>query len=45
MYCNAGFAFVEFHRPEDAEESVRALNGKKVCGVQIRVEMAKENNR
>jgi hypothetical protein len=36
---------VEFVRPEDAEESVRALDGKKVCGVHIRVEMAKENSR
>ena len=30
-----GFAFVEFEDPRDAEDSVRGLDGTRVCGVSI----------
>lgn len=38
-----GFAFVEFEDPRDADEAVRDMDGKMVCGVRIRVEFAKNN--
>ena len=31
-----GFAFVEFEDPRDAEDSVRGLDGTRVCGVSAR---------
>ncbi|KAJ8298892.1 hypothetical protein KUTeg_022952 [Tegillarca granosa] len=34
----AGFAFVEFEDPRDAEDAVRALDGTSVCGGRVRVE-------
>jgi RNA recognition motif-containing protein len=36
-----GFAFVQFEDPRDAEDSVREMDGKRVCGAHIRVEIAK----
>lgn len=41
----AGFAFIEFEDPRDAEDAVRDLDGRYVCGVRIRVEMAKNSSR
>ena len=41
----AGFAFIEFEDPRDAEDAVRDMDGRFVCGVRIRVEMAKSNSR
>jgi len=35
-----GFAFVEFEDPRDAEDSVRGLDGTRVCGERCRVEMS-----
>eukprot|EP00092_Neocalanus_flemingeri_P083175 GFUD01104355.1.p1 GENE.GFUD01104355.1~~GFUD01104355.1.p1 ORF type:complete len:152 (+),score=33.40 GFUD01104355.1:132-587(+) len=35
-----GFAFVEFDDPRDAEDSVRGLDGTRVCGTRVRVEMS-----
>jgi RNA recognition motif-containing protein len=35
-----GFAFVEFDDSRDAEDSVRGLDGTRVCGVRVRVEMS-----
>uniref|UniRef100_A0A8C4NGS1 Serine and arginine rich splicing factor 7b n=1 Tax=Eptatretus burgeri TaxID=7764 RepID=A0A8C4NGS1_EPTBU len=35
-----GFAFVEFEDPRDAEDSVRALDGKLICGSRVCVEMS-----
>jgi len=35
-----GFAFVEFEDPRDAEDSVRGLDGTRVCGQRCRVEMS-----
>uniref|UniRef100_A0AC35TIY5 RRM domain-containing protein n=1 Tax=Rhabditophanes sp. KR3021 TaxID=114890 RepID=A0AC35TIY5_9BILA len=35
-----GFAFVEFEKTRDAEDAVRHLDGGKVCGVRVRVELA-----
>ena len=32
-----GFAFVEFEDPRDAEDSVRGLDGTRVCGVGLLV--------
>lgn len=36
-----GFAFIQFEDPRDAEDSVKEMDGRKVCGVHIRVEIAK----
>ena len=35
-----GFAFVEFEVPRDAEDSVRGLDGTRVCGQKVQVEMS-----
>jgi RNA recognition motif-containing protein len=39
-----GFAFVEFEDPRDAEDSVYEMDGRYVCGVRIRVELAKPSS-
>ncbi|XP_022083651.1 RNA-binding protein 1-like isoform X2 [Acanthaster planci] len=36
-----GFAYVEFQDPRDAQDAVRGLDGRRVCGCRVRVEMAK----
>lgn len=36
-----GFAFVEFEDSRDAEDAVRGLDGRTICGSRARVEMAK----
>uniref|UniRef100_A0A803K889 RRM domain-containing protein n=1 Tax=Xenopus tropicalis TaxID=8364 RepID=A0A803K889_XENTR len=33
-----GFAFVDFEKPHDAAAAVQGLNGKTLCGRQIRVD-------
>ncbi len=35
-----GFAFVEFTDPQDAEDSVRALDGRSICGSRVKVEIS-----
>ncbi|XP_043824187.1 serine/arginine-rich splicing factor 7-like [Dromiciops gliroides] len=35
-----GFAFVEFDDPRDAEDAVRGLDGKVICGSRVRVELS-----
>ncbi|CAB4055797.1 CPD [Lepeophtheirus salmonis] len=40
-----GFAFVEFEDPRDAEDSVRGLDGTRVCGQRVRVEMSSGQSR
>ena len=35
-----GFAFVEFADPQDAEDSVRALDGRSICGSRVKVEIS-----
>ena len=36
-----GFGFVLFEHRRDAEDAVRALDGRRMCGVKVRVELAK----
>ena len=47
MICGiaTGFAFIEFEDPRDAEDAVRDMDGRYVCGVRIRCEMAKNSSR
>lgn len=40
-----GFAFVEYNDHRDAEDAVRALDGTRVCGSRIRVEMSSGRTR
>ncbi|XP_046997006.1 RNA-binding protein 1-like [Schistocerca americana] len=35
-----GFAFIEFEDPRDAKDAVRALDGMRLCGTRVRVEMS-----
>ena len=35
-----GFAFVEFEDPQDAADTVRELDGRTLCGCQVRVELS-----
>ena len=39
-----GFAFIEFEDIRDAEDAVRDMDGRNVCGVRIRVEFAKNTS-
>ncbi|PVD33303.1 hypothetical protein C0Q70_04556 [Pomacea canaliculata] len=41
----AGFAFVEFDDPRDAEDAVRALDGTRINGRRVRVEMSTGRSR
>lgn len=41
----SGFAFVEFEDSRDAEDAVRALDGTKISGSKIRVEMSSGRKR
>ena len=36
-----GFAFVEFEDQRDAEDAIKALDGKTICGMEVRVEMSR----
>ena len=40
-----GFAFIEFEDPRDAEDAVHAMDGRHVCGVRIRVELARSSSK
>ncbi|XP_031572631.1 serine/arginine-rich splicing factor 3-like [Actinia tenebrosa] len=40
-----GFAFVEFHDHRDAEDAVRELDGRRICGVPVRVEISTHKGR
>lgn len=40
-----GFAFVEFVDVRDAEDAVKSLNGARICGERVRVEMARNRGR
>lgn len=35
-----GFAFVEFYDERDADDAVRELDGKRICGVRVKVEIS-----
>lgn len=41
----AGFAFVEFDDPRDAEDAVRALDGTRINGRRVKVEMSSGRSR
>nr|CAD7197199.1 unnamed protein product [Timema douglasi] len=41
----SGFAFVEFEDPRDAEDAVRGLDGTRLCGTRVRVEMSSGRSR
>lgn len=36
-----GFAFVEFEDLRDAEDAIKELDGKHICGARVRVEMSR----
>ena len=36
-----GFAFVEMEDPRDADDAVRGLDGTRICGSRVKVEMSK----
>jgi len=40
-----GFAFIEFQDPRDAEDAVRNLDGTRVSGMRVRVEMSTGRSR
>lgn len=40
-----GFAFVEMEDARDAEDAVRALDGAKLCGARVRVELSHGKSR
>lgn len=40
-----GFAYVFYETFDDAEKAVEAMNGKKVCGVKVRVELSPVEDR
>ncbi len=40
-----GFAFVRFEHPRDAEDAVRDLNGRRILGQAVRVEVSKGRSR
>ena len=39
-----GFAFVEFVDLHDAEDAIKSLDGARICGERVRVEMARTNS-
>lgn len=40
-----GFAFVEFEDLRDAEDAIKELDGKHICGAHVRVEMSRHRGR
>lgn len=39
-----GFAFVEFEDLHDAEDAIKSLDGARICGERVRVEMARNRS-
>ncbi|UYV83297.1 hypothetical protein LAZ67_23000437 [Cordylochernes scorpioides] len=40
-----GFAFVEFEDPRDADDAIRSLDGARLCGSRVRVELSHGRSR
>jgi len=40
-----GFAFVEMEDPRDAKDAVKSLDGTRICGARVRVEMSEPGKR
>ncbi|CBY37839.1 unnamed protein product [Oikopleura dioica] len=40
-----GFAFVEMKEEDEAEDAVKSLDGREICGQRVRVEMRKSHRR
>lgn len=45
VWLNKGFGFVKYEESRDAEDALKEMDGQRVCGTRVRVEMAHGSNR